>query len=367
MKKLILTIGVVLGIIVQGWGQDANQTITDITTTKSNLEDSENKTNQLNNLYDDLKRENEKLQKRNDSIIKAIDNSTLTAQQILYKNNYELLKNNIKEIENLEKQIEEYQNTSKIALSGTIIATLVSPTSNALGTSFTDVIISNSKSILTTDLRGNKKTQFLNIIDKVVNPLITSIFSSNPVGTIVNNVLQQAVTFDNGKIKQEKLDQFIKSLQPHIEFYEKFDKEVDSYETQLIIYTNEINKQHKRLKNYKSSLYKAFNIDSSDDLDKQIDELFNKQNEGNLKITDITTINNSAKVTEAKRLIAKMPDFDIDKNSFTDSFNNYISQIINVLTDSMPNHNLKFDVAKLKSVISKLEQTKIKYPASTIF
>ncbi|MBD1420586.1 hypothetical protein [Sphingobacterium chuzhouense] len=84
MKKLILTIGVVLGIIVQGWGQDANQTITDITTTKSNLEDSENKTNQLNNLYDDLKRENEKLQKRNDSIIKAIDNSCLSNYKCPY-------------------------------------------------------------------------------------------------------------------------------------------------------------------------------------------------------------------------------------------------------------------------------------------
>ncbi|SEH27792.1 hypothetical protein [Chryseobacterium culicis] len=342
---------------IQIYGQTDN-TLNAIVNAKNNLETSEKKASELSSSYNDLKKDNEKLQKRNDSIIKAIGIQTLNTQKVLYKNNYEILLSNLKEIDNLEKQIKEYQNSYKIALSGTTIATLISPTSNALGASFTDIIATNSKSILTDELNDGKKTKFSNIIDKIVSPLVSSVLTSNPIGSIINNVLQQALTFDDGKIKQEKLDKFIISLKPHIEFYEKFDREVTDYETKLIIYGNDINSQYRKLKNYRKNLYKTLEIADADNAYQKIEELFKIQNE-NLNINDLRGINNSIKVIDAKKLIEKMPDFDIDKNSFTDSYNNYISKIINILNNSSSNTNLKFDSYKLSKVVDKLETSKI--------
>ncbi|WP_347216044.1 hypothetical protein [Chryseobacterium sp.] len=355
MKTKILLF---LLISIRIFSQNENSTLDSVAIAKSNLVNSEKRSDHLNISLEKIKIQNERLQKKNDSLFKTITTNTLNTQQIIYNTNYEILSNNIKEIDNLQEQMSEYEISHKSAMAGTIITKFITPTSSDLGTSFTDIVINQSKDILVGDLSSSSQTKFASIINNVVSPLVTSVLTSNPVGSIINNVLQQAMSFDNGKIKQQKLNQFIESLQPNIQFYEKFNGEVERYKFKLTTYGNTINYQQKRLNNYKESLYKVLGIPMGNDLFLEVDKLF-KKDQDILSLTQLNEINKSRKITELKKIIERMPDFYIDKNFFIESHDEYIDGVINVLNEGKSNTSLKMTGSKLNDIISQLKTNKI--------
>ena len=340
--------------------QTVDQTISDLTLATNKLENSEKISKALTNEYYEIKQENEKLKKRNDSIIRAIGNQNIQAQRILYKNNYDIISNNIQEIYNLERQLKEYEEAYKFALSGTIVANLVNPTSNALGTSFKETVISNSSKILAGDLSVSKKNKFENIMQMAISPIVSGLLVSNPIGSIVNNVVQQAVTYDKGVIKKDNIDLFIKSLQPHIIFYEGFNNEVDNYATTLLIYGNSIKTQQRKLNNYKLKLYNELGISDTSVIPQvKIDALFRKEmNDPDLIL--LRSVNNASFIPKTMQHIEKMPDFDIDKSPFIESHNDYITNIIKLLEESAKNTSLGLNSLEVSKIVKKLKETQIK-------
>ncbi|WP_100074641.1 hypothetical protein [Chryseobacterium camelliae] len=107
-----------------------------------------------------------------------------------------------------------------------------------LGKSYTTFIKEEASNLLLKDLNGETKNGFLSILNKIIsNPIVGSIINSNPVGSLVTQVINSASNFVSQKIdgcnlcektlkytesiKQDRIKEFSNKIQPFVVYYDK--------------------------------------------------------------------------------------------------------------------------------------------------
>lgn len=173
----------------------------------------------------------------------------------LYKKEYdEMYLNIISAVEVSDKLSSVYNDIDTDIAQASIyntIARVNSPTSDALGFEFTDIIVSQAKQIFDTPNQPpEKKKKFFKIIDKITNsPIVSDISKSSPFVGMVRSVVTAASALftkpnvdievkkrssgnvrevivrhsDEQEFKTEELKLFVSKMQPYISFYEKLE------------------------------------------------------------------------------------------------------------------------------------------------
>lgn len=355
MRKLFFVI-LILIISVKLYSQE-QKIIDKINESKKELIDYNSELKKIQEDNVTLKNTTLKLLKTNDSIlivIKGQNKESYLSQKKLYENNFALIGNALTDIENTEKQIVNYRTLLAVAHSGTLISNLNSPTNSELGVSFSEIVIENSKSILSEDLRGKSKNNFVLTIQRIVKiPIINSALNSNPITSLVTSVFQQAVGYKENKISENTIIEFNESLQPYIEFYDKIDSETNLFKANIVSYKFELSTKESKLKQYKELISKTLKGNEKSPKDVLLIH-FKKNIEQFLKLEDYIQINNSSEIIEAIKLINKTQNLEIDQDSFKKSNKEYILKIVEILKNSK---NTKFNNYKIANFIQALEAT----------
>ena len=338
--------------------QEQVKIIDKINETKSDLKDSNE---ELRTLQDDnktLKKVTDKLLKTNDSIILVIKNQnkeSLSSQKKLYETNFDLINNTLSDIQNIEKQIVNYKTLLAVAYSGTLITSLNSPTNSELGISFVDIIKENSKTILSKDLKGKSKNNFILTIERISKiPVISSTLNSNPVTSLINSVFQQAVGYDQNKISNESISKFNESLQPYIEFYDTIELETNSFKNNIVSYKFELVLTETKLNDYKNRIYKILKTNENT-INEDLSRYFKKNNAQTLTLEDYKQINNLQEIQETLKFINKTPALVINQEPFKNSNRVYIKNIVSSLKNAKDNTQIKFNRPKVDSFIKVLD------------
>ncbi|TJZ54802.1 hypothetical protein FAZ15_15120 [Sphingobacterium olei] len=356
----------VMALVCWGLGsyaQDTTTTVGSMQATQQNLENSHNELETLRSSYRALKEQSDKLLMANDSIRRMISSAqqeSFNSQQQLYENNYSIIANALNDIENVRKQINAYGKLLDVAIAGSLITALNSPTNSELGTSFSNVVIQNSHSILAKDLSGKAKNKFTETITRVVSiPVVSTLAATNPVTSIVQNVFQQAVGYGDNAIKEQTIKDFMRSLEPYIEFYISIDQKTTSFRDDLLSYRRDLKKFENVFDRYSQSLYVSLGATETTAKQK-MGELFKYSSKGSLSSTELRNINNAGAIQNSVAIVNKSPDLLVDQSPFDAVYNQYLDDIIRILEQAKSNSNLKFDANKLDHLIRELAKTKVK-------
>ncbi|WP_343662605.1 hypothetical protein [Chryseobacterium mucoviscidosis] len=358
-KKLLFLILVVISFYSNFLYSQEQKVIDKITETKTDLKDSNIELKKMQDDNENLKKITDKLLKTNDSIlnvIKSQNKESLITQKSLYENNYTLIENTLIEIENTEKQITNYRTMLAIAYSFTLISNLNSPTNSELGVSFSDIVLENSKKLLGKDLKGKSKSNFILTMERVVKiPLISGALNSNPITSLINNVFQQAIGYDNNKISQEAISSFNNSIQPYINFYNKIDSETISFRNNIMAYKLELTLFESNFNRYKETICKNLKTDENS-AKSQLLKYFKKDMGQTLSLENYKQINNSIEINEVIRFINRAQNPLLNTEPFKNANKNYISEIVKLLNES--SLATKFNNAKINDFVKILEETK---------
>lgn len=133
--KTALFVGLFL-VSIKSFSQDnpiTTTTTTAIQATQQNVENSTKELDELKSSYESLKAQAEKLAKENESIrnaMSAAEAETVDAQRKLYESNYSLITTTLADIEKVRSQIKSFGHLIDVAITGTLITGLNSPTNS---------------------------------------------------------------------------------------------------------------------------------------------------------------------------------------------------------------------------------------------
>ncbi len=338
--------------------QEETKMIDLIYETKSDLKVSNDELKKLQDDNKSLKIITDKLITTNDSIILVIKNQnkeSLSSQKKLFDTNFEIINNTLSDIQNIEKQIRNYRTLLAVAHSGTLITNLNSPTNSELGISFADILKENSKNILSKDLTGKSKSNFILTIERITKiPVISSVFNTNPITSLISSVFQQAIGYDQNKISNDAISKFNESLQPYIDFYDKIGMETDVFKNSIVAYKFELLLTETKLNEFK---YKIYSILKTNDamVNADLYKYFRKNNDQTLSLDDYKLINNFPEIQETLKFINKTPVIIINQEPFKNSNKIYINNIVELLKSANTNNKIKFNNTKIESFIKALE------------
>lgn len=331
--------------------------------TQQQVEQTNRQLDALKGSYETLKVQSENLMRVNDSIRLLITESqqlSLEEQKQLYENNYNILMRSFQDISLLKQQVRNYNKLLDVTFAGTLISQLNNPTNVELGTSFSKVLLDNSESILSRNLKGNVKGKFSETIKRVVGiPLVGAIVESNPISSLVKSVYDQAVSFNDNAIKDQDLRDFLGSIKPYTDFYYSLDQTTAGFKSELLGYRRELSTFEKSLLKHEERLQTALQAGAGN-AQASIDALFRYSNRQKLTLAELKKINDSPAVAKTIRQINSSPEMTVDQSAFEESFNSYIDQIIAVLERGAKNDKLQFDSSTIDKLIRNLRNTRIK-------
>lgn len=213
---------------------------------------------------------------------------------------YATIRTNLKTAVELSFQTNEVYNSInaevETASINNLLASVNNPTSDILGFTFSNIIMSKAKEILNSDefkaIPEKKKTTFFTIMDKIINnPIVSAISSSFPITGTVRSVITAASTFfsqpnidldvkkssgkvtdvavkdikgDNG-LDNRFIEKYLATLQPYVTFYEKLEYSNLQYDVSTKALLKNYKNLPKQLKGYESEMDTRLgsNIDST--------------------------------------------------------------------------------------------------------
>jgi hypothetical protein len=220
------------------------------------------------------------------------------------------------------------------------------PSSDILGSSFTDVVIKAAEKHFIEALDKKDKPRFIDIVNKIVkNPIVSSVLSSNPVTSVVASITNAASDFftnniTGAKIKnlavdtknvfdQKKMEAFNNELAPYIKFYDEMIKANEDYYSGL----NRLKKKNKYLiesvSNYNVNLLRSLGIDITSKIPKstQANNMFipNKDKYGLYNYIEII---NKPNIRASKSHADKYIVYKLQVDDFQDEYNELLANYL---------------------------------------
>ncbi|WP_282628154.1 hypothetical protein [Empedobacter sedimenti] len=308
-----------------------------------------------------LKNQNIELSKDNKRLLELIENQkqeNLNTQLSLLQNNYELIKTSFNESDNVYNQITNYKTRIKdfgILLDVSKIST---PTSTSFGNSFTSIILKNSDRYLTNNLSNSSKSSFLTTVDRIVKlPIVESVVNSNPVSSIIKDILTYSVSFNNNKIPSESISNFKNSLIPYINFYSGLDSNNAFLDKLLMDCNVDIQMNENSINRYNSRINEIL---KSTNTDKYIalDNLFKKNTNNKLSLEEIKKINNSRDIYNLVSLVNRTDIPVVNQDKLTTGRSVYIDKVIDLLTELKNSPNNDFNREDIEKQINNFKNKK---------
>ena len=258
------------------------------------------------------------------------------------------------------------------------------PTSEKFGFEFVKVVEDTAKDTLLQGLPGGEKTKtrFLDVLKKVINnPIASTVINSSPVGAIASNIINMASNFidttavggamkkvvvsTKDVIAKEKLDQFHKSLERYIIFYDSLLVKTQHFQIRL----DNIRSKNEQLSISLSDYYVKYlttlgiNPKAGHIID-QFNNIFNLPLEADGTIS-YETVLNKPEVKNAELIASTTPAFRIQVDSFISEFSKALSEFLEgyivTLETAMEWDDNVIKKQKLSEMIQKLKLYKEKH------
>lgn len=242
---------------------------------------------------------------------------------------------------------------------------IVNPAQEYLGTSYTQIVLDNAKTILNKYVEAEEgdQTVFGRIINKIVNsPIVVAITKVNPILSMARDVVGEAVRCTDGDIDSKALDEYQAALQPYINFYSTIGNEADEFDERLRSIYNKIEELFNKFTVLEQNVKNALNaINGQTDEDKLENLLAIKEGASRKEIFDLLT-NDSLKAIgqNMEKLIYVIDDglgLVPEADSLIDSHFNKMITILQVAQSLVEKNDpkkikLQFKVENLKKSIS---------------
>ncbi len=288
------------------------------------------------------------------------DENRLSAKQNL-QDEFDYLNSKINEISQFREEIKDLNIRLKLSTGIISVEKIVSPTSSALGKSFSSVLSENAGAILKPAIKEKKRGIFGKILNLVVNnPLVSSFTESNPITKMAGDVANQFIAASEGSEKgATALIKFKESLDEYLEFYSSIDRNTLSFEKDINDISNQLDISEQRLTRVELEINKL--LDSIDESSKEdaIKKLLQIDKKDSMKSDEIFTLLISQDIRKLNKLIDRISiiqdEFNGNPQRLIDSFNNYIENLKQILTKAKDNSTLAFKKNNIDTVIAKLQ------------
>lgn len=308
-----------------------------------------------------------------------------------FENKYRILRDNINRTEEIENKIEKLQEDLDIFdIIGDMIM-INNPYSNQLGFKFAEVIEKNVEQILFKEIsvdnpedENNKKNRFLRIVKKIINnPIADAIIDSNPVTSIVGNIIgtvsnlidtkveaverssigkaiKKVKTVTKDEIKIERLTEFRESMQKYSDFYSKMLDATRKFDIQIDLLKASYSKFYVTNGDIHRDYLRILKFDIEKNPYEELDQLFQKyENPENSSLTEIIE---KEEIRNSLDYIKNVSEIELESEKFSDEFANimdkFIGGYISALNIPLDQNwsSEEIDLNRLKKKIEKFEK-----------
>ncbi len=245
-----------------------------------------------------------------------------------------------------------------------------SPTSNALGFEFIEIIKEEVATSITKDLPQKEKNLWGRIVSKITNnEFVATILKTNTVTNIVSNIVTSAANFlsignkakeiDDG-IKQDRINDFLQSITPYIDYYKELDNLVTQYQVNNLDLQKEYDQVIEDGKTFHTKLINQLGYKQELLLSEQLKlELKNKFGEEIYKFKSLKNDNKLLKAISIAKDFSRINDeFKALEEKYTQTFLTFLEGFQAKINSSETIFNNKIDKDKLKELENEITEVK---------